>query len=183
MPEIGHSDGSGSVTAIVIGKRLRLDKRRKSLHRRIQWNWDIDTHGRRSRDERPWQESGSPVANPGTIRHQRALLPLHGYGSAWTNNGILIVGYGSMSTGVLKGLLGPGQSVLGAWNFSVTGNGYATKTIRPISHLGSSAGYNRNGLQVWHYDGSQWTTYAASDLTYDGDWASLAGWTGSAATR
>jgi T5SS/PEP-CTERM-associated repeat protein len=83
----------------------------------------------------------------------------------------------------LMGLLAPGQSVLGAWNFAVTGSGYATNDPAYLS-FGLGAGYNRNGLAVWHYDGSQWTSYAASDLTYDGNYASftVTGFSGYAVT-
>ncbi len=83
----------------------------------------------------------------------------------------------------LQGLLAPGQSVLSAWNFSVTGTGYNTNDPAYLS-FGVGAGYNRNNLEVWHYDGTSWTPYAASDLTYDGTYASftVTGFSGYAVT-
>ena len=33
--------------------------------------------------------------------------------------------------------------------------------------------FSRNGLEIWHYDGTNWTQYAANDLTYDGNYASF----------
>ena len=60
----------------------------------------------------------------------------------------------------------------GAWNFSVTGNGYTAGNPAYLS-FGVGAGYSRNNLEVWNYNGSQWTNYAPSDLTYDGTYASF----------
>jgi hypothetical protein len=31
----------------------------------------------------------------------------------------------------------------------------------------------QNGLEVWSYSGSAWTAFSASDLTYDGTYASF----------
>ncbi|MBU4272682.1 MAG: PEP-CTERM sorting domain-containing protein [Planctomycetes bacterium] len=72
----------------------------------------------------------------------------------------------------LESLLGSGESVLGAWNIELDGDGYTTGDPAYLS-FDIGAGYSRSGLQVWHYDGSQWTNYAASDLTYDGTYASF----------
>jgi T5SS/PEP-CTERM-associated repeat protein len=84
----------------------------------------------------------------------------------------------------LQGLLGPGQSVLGAWDFAVSGDGYAAGDPAYLS-FGVGAGYSHNNLQAWHYDGSHgWTNYAGSDLTYDGNYASftVTGFSGYAVT-
>ncbi|MFZ1933982.1 MAG: PEP-CTERM sorting domain-containing protein, partial [Thermoguttaceae bacterium] len=39
--------------------------------------------------------------------------------------------------------------------------------------FGIGSGYSSEGLEVWHYDGSNWTEFAANDLTYDGTFASF----------
>ena len=53
-----------------------------------------------------------------------------------------------------------------------------------LSLVSIGAGYSSNNLQVWHYDGTSWTSYAASDLTYDGNYASftVTGFSGYAVT-
>ena len=78
-------------------------------------------------------------------------------GATGTQINLLATAIGGDPLGTLQSLLGPGQSVLGAWNFSVTGNGYAANDPAYLS-FGIGAGYNRNGLEVWHYDETHgWT--------------------------
>ena len=45
-------------------------------------------------------------------------------------------------------------------------------------------GQSTSDIEVWHYDGSNWTPYAANDLTYDGNYASftVTGFSGYAVT-
>ena len=71
----------------------------------------------------------------------------------------------------LEDLLGPGESVLGGWEFAATGC-YSSGDPAYLS-FDVGAGYSRQGLLVWHYDGENWDTYAATDLTYDGTYASF----------
>ena len=39
--------------------------------------------------------------------------------------------------------------------------------------FGIGSGFSRNGLEIWQYDGTNWTQYATNDLTYDGTYASF----------
>ena len=89
---------------------------------------------------------------------------------------------GSDTLNSLDGLLSPGQSVLGAWNFS-TDSGYTRGDPAYLS-LGVGPGYSSDGLEVWQYVGTNWTEYAANDLTYDGNYASftVSGFNGYAVT-
>jgi hypothetical protein len=82
----------------------------------------------------------------------------------------------------LQSLLAPQQSVLGGWEFAFS-SGYTAGDPAYLS-FGIGSGYSRNGLEVWHYDGSNWTPFAANDLTYDGTYASftVTGFSGYAVT-
>jgi hypothetical protein len=82
----------------------------------------------------------------------------------------------------LESLLGPRQSLLGGWEFAFA-SGYAAGDPAYLS-FDVGAGYSRNGLEVWHYDGANWTEFAANDLTYDGTYASftVTGFSGYAVT-
>ena len=71
----------------------------------------------------------------------------------------------------LEALLHPGQSVLGAWDF-LASSGYTPGDPAYLS-FDIRAGYDRDGLLVWHYDGSNWSQYAATDLTCNGSYASF----------
>ena len=63
-----------------------------------------------------------------------------------------------------------GEPVLGGWQFSATG--YATGNPAYLSFdIGS--GYSRDELELWHYSGTSWSPYIASDLTYNRDYASF----------
>ena len=67
--------------------------------------------------------------------------------------------------------LAPGQSLLGGWTFA-TGSGYIPGDPAYLS-FGVGAGYSADALEVWHYDGTNWTPFTANDLTYDGNDASF----------
>jgi T5SS/PEP-CTERM-associated repeat protein len=71
----------------------------------------------------------------------------------------------------LKGLLPSGQAVLGGWNFTGI-SGYTSGDPVYLS-FDIGTGYSRNSLQLWHWDDTGWTPYSASDLTCNGDYASL----------
>jgi hypothetical protein len=70
----------------------------------------------------------------------------------------------------LQGLLDPGQAVLSGWDFATTGN----TTGNPVYlSLFAGTGQSLSDLDIWHYDGSAWGRYAASDLAYDNLYASF----------
>ena len=82
----------------------------------------------------------------------------------------------------LQSSLNPQQSILGGWQFAFT-SGYAQGDPAYLS-FDVGSGYSPNGLEVWHFDGSEWTPFAANDLTYDGTYASftVTGFSGYAVT-
>jgi T5SS/PEP-CTERM-associated repeat protein len=77
---------------------------------------------------------------------------------------------GTLAT--LRSLLPTNRSVLSGWTFSTTD--YTVDSANPIYlSFQVGAGVTQSELEVWHYDGSVWTPYAANDLTYDGNYASF----------
>ena len=89
---------------------------------------------------------------------------------------------GSDAVTALDKLLDPHQALLSGWQFAFS-SGYAAGDPAYLS-FDVGAGYSRNGLEVWHYDGTDWTEFDASDLTYDGTYASftVTGFSGYAVT-
>ena len=76
----------------------------------------------------------------------------------------------------------PGNVVLGGWQFEAD-SGYTPGESAYLSFdIGTE--YSRDDLTVWHYDGSSWTPYDATDLTCNGGWASftVTGFSGYAVT-
>jgi len=71
----------------------------------------------------------------------------------------------------LQSLLGTGQAVLSGWDFNVT-EGYAEGNPVYLS-LFAGTGHSLYDLAVWHYDGSSWSKFDASDLAYDNNFASF----------
>ncbi len=71
-----------------------------------------------------------------------------------------------------------GEAVLGAWLFEVDGS-YSEGDPAYLS-FDLGPGFDRADLNVWHYDGAQWSEFAAADLTCNGDYASftVAGFSG-----
>lgn len=63
-----------------------------------------------------------------------------------------------------------GQTILGGWLFSASGY-TAGDPVYLSFDIGT--GRSRDDLQVWHYDGSNWTSFDAGDLTYGGSYASF----------
>jgi hypothetical protein len=61
-----------------------------------------------------------------------------------------------------------GKSVLSGWNFTAGGYNPGDPVHRSLE---VGYGYGPSDLAVWHYDGSNWTTYAADDLAYDNTYA------------
>ena len=82
----------------------------------------------------------------------------------------------------LELLAGSGQSVLGAWQFAASG-GYSAGEPAYLS-FDIGAGFSRDTVQIWHYDTAGWTPFAATDLSYDGQYANftVTGFSGYAVT-
>jgi T5SS/PEP-CTERM-associated repeat protein len=81
----------------------------------------------------------------------------------------------------LVGVVPAGQQVLEGWTFAA--EGYTAG--EPVSlALKVGSGWASENLNVWHFDGSSWTAFAASDLAYDGMYASftVTGFSGYAVT-
>ena len=69
----------------------------------------------------------------------------------------------------LQGVVGAAP-VLAGWDF--TTNGYTAGVPVAVS-MEVGAGYSTDALTVWHWDGGAWTSFAASDLSYDGEYANF----------
>lgn len=65
-----------------------------------------------------------------------------------------------------------GEIVKGAWEFTVSGDGYSSADPIYLS-FAVGAGINRNDLHVWHFVGAAWTAFDAMDLTVNDGWASF----------
>jgi len=70
----------------------------------------------------------------------------------------------------LQSLLGSGEAILSSWDF--TTEGYTTGNPVYLS-LFAGAGQSLSHLNIWHFDGSAWGRYDASDLAYDNNFASF----------
>jgi T5SS/PEP-CTERM-associated repeat protein len=70
----------------------------------------------------------------------------------------------------LQSLVGTGNVVLSGWDF--TTSGYTDGNPVYLS-LFAASGHGLSDLTIWHYDGSVWGKYAASDLAYDNIYASF----------
>ena len=69
------------------------------------------------------------------------------------------------------------------WLFSTTN--YTVSASNPVYlSFDIGTGISQDDLKIWHYDGSNWTTFAPTDLTYDGQYASftVTGFSGYAVT-
>jgi T5SS/PEP-CTERM-associated repeat protein len=72
----------------------------------------------------------------------------------------------------LQGLLGSDQAVLSAWDFSTTG--YTVSSTTPVYlSLWADTATDLSDLTIWHYDGSIWSKFDATDLAFDGTYASF----------
>jgi hypothetical protein len=79
------------------------------------------------------------------------------------------IGDGTLTA--LENLAGPGQDVLGGWNLSAT-SGYAAGD--PVYLSFDTAGiYSQEFLQLWSYNGTSWTKFAASDQNFDGKYVNF----------
>ncbi len=72
----------------------------------------------------------------------------------------------------LAGLIAPNQRTLDAWNFAFSGT--VPTTAKPMYlSFDIGSGYASNDLEVWSYNGTNWTKYDAFDITSNGTWASF----------
>ena len=125
--------------------------------------------------------SGSPISL-NLASSQRALVRDNGTGwtvgasfpaaSSTANMTFTATAMDDTTLGNLRSQLPAGQSVLSGWTFSTT-----DFTVSPTNPAYLSfqvgAGQPSDLFEVWHYDGSAWTEYPATDLTYDGNYASF----------
>jgi len=69
-------------------------------------------------------------------------------------------------------LMSADESFLSGWEFTLTGSAISASNPAYLS-FEIGAGHSLDDLSLWHYDGSEWTEYAANDLNYDGQYASF----------
>jgi T5SS/PEP-CTERM-associated repeat protein len=81
----------------------------------------------------------------------------------------------AMNSAILDSLradLPANESVLSGWTFATTN--YTVSSTNPIYFsFNVGPGEPSDLLEVWHYDGSAWTEYPTTDLTFDGTFASF----------
>jgi T5SS/PEP-CTERM-associated repeat protein len=70
----------------------------------------------------------------------------------------------------LQSLVGASNAVLSGWDF--TTDGYTTGNPVYLS-LFAGSGHDISDLSIWHFDGTSWGKYDASDLAYDNTHASF----------
>jgi T5SS/PEP-CTERM-associated repeat protein len=71
----------------------------------------------------------------------------------------------------LQTLAGPGQTVLGGWTLKATA-GYAAGDPVYLS-FDTGGRYSRELLQLWSYNGTSWTEFAANDVNFDGKYVNF----------
>jgi autotransporter-associated beta strand protein len=71
----------------------------------------------------------------------------------------------------LQQMLGGGSVVPTGWQFTAGGAYSAGNPVYLSMSIGS--GYSLGGMQVWHFDGTNWAYYAPIDLNYDGTYANF----------
>ncbi len=72
----------------------------------------------------------------------------------------------------LTSLLDAGQGVLGAWQFNLDGSGYSPGDPVYLSFLVGD-GRSLADLDLWHWDGMAWSSFAAGDLSYNRGYANF----------
>ncbi len=109
---------------------------------------------------------------------QRALVTDTALGTSvgagfQAGSGSLAFTANSIGGAVLSSLLGDlpsGQHFLSGWTFSTTG--YTTGNPVYLS-LFAGTSETLSGLEIWDYNGTSWSQFAANDLAYDGTYASF----------
>jgi len=69
-------------------------------------------------------------------------------------------------------LLDGGESLLGAWQFSLGGSGYSLGDPVYLS-FPVADGILTSDLQVWHWDGTNWSAFPAGDLNISQGYANF----------
>jgi T5SS/PEP-CTERM-associated repeat protein len=86
------------------------------------------------------------------------------------NFGASLVNSGEQSS--LQSLLSNGQSVLSAWTFTTSASVSNTNPVYLSLFAGAGHSLN-NDLEIWEFNGTSWSSFAANDLAYDGTYASF----------
>ncbi len=73
----------------------------------------------------------------------------------------------------LQGILGNGQSVLSDWTFNGTSVGVSSTNPVYLSLFAGSGQSITNDLEIWEFNGTSWSSFAANDLAYDGTFANF----------
>jgi hypothetical protein len=118
--------------------------------------------------------SGSPV-NINRATAQRVLVNDNGPGGTnWEIDASFLSGTGNTTftaTAISDRILGS-RAVLSGWTCSTTG--YDVSSTNPLYlSFKVGAGHSLDDLALWNYDGSTWSAYTSTDLTYDGTYASF----------
>ena len=66
----------------------------------------------------------------------------------------------------------PDPSVSGGWQYSATGSGYTAGDPVYLS-FAVPPGLSTLDLDLWHFDGTNWGSFSASDLTCGGGYANF----------
>ena len=66
-----------------------------------------------------------------------------------------------------------GESILGAWTFSLGGTTVSGTNPVYLSLFAGPGHSLLNDLEIWEYNGTSWSEFAANDLAYDGTYASF----------
>ncbi len=66
-----------------------------------------------------------------------------------------------------------GQSVLSDWTFSLSGTTVSSTNPVYLSLFAGSGQSITNDLEIWEFNGTSWSSFAANDLAYDGTFASF----------
>jgi T5SS/PEP-CTERM-associated repeat protein len=89
-----------------------------------------------------------------------------------TNIAFTATAMNSTTLDILRADLPANESILSGWTFATTN--YTVSSTNPVYlSFNVGAAHPADELDLWHYDGSTWTPYAATDLTYDGTFASF----------
>jgi len=72
---------------------------------------------------------------------------------------------GRDAVATLQNELGPNEPILSGWSFAA--DGYTPGTPVYLS-IDVGPGQSPGNLEIWHYNGSAWSPYPATALTYDG---------------
>ena len=73
----------------------------------------------------------------------------------------------------LTGLLPSGDSVMNGWTCAATGYTSGGPAYLSFAGVRNGGGFYPGSLDVWTENGGTWSPFSASDLTYDGTFASF----------